>query len=588
MPLKNARAMIAPLLISILLLHQVPTSASIQLQVLGDNGDPADAYPLPECAGDCDEDSDCAEGLICFQRDVGEDVPGCLGGTDDNTRSDFCIRDPSSISSNTTSTSTTPPNTSNSSTASPTSLTLPIPNEASFQTVAVSDNVVIEVFISAAKPLPLCAGDCDEDSDCEQGLICFFREAWQEAPGCTGGVDDKTTTDYCVQGRASNTTDASSPTSTSTLPSSNEASAQVGIASQNVSTSPQPSEAPTKSSTSAPATTSRPTFAASQAPTKGSASAPATTSRPTLAASQAPTKSSASAPTTTSRPTLAALRTSGPTKISTAKPSPGPTPSPTLQKGPFQIRMHWEPSFCWQGECDTHWQWCMQCEGYRCNQGDVLWAEPCRPDQPPMQLFDWIPIEQFRGTTPSLRTTTTTYVFGQIRSALSFPLLCLEHMESRHYTLQECNAENTGQWFSGFDPTIPFELHEPPSATAVSRGLDPDGRMCLTTPHHPRQFETIIHHSCDEAESVNTNLWEAIYDWKDSDISGSTFDPERYYRLGDRRSNPKCQASTPCGLCQGHCISDDDCEGSLKCFERNRSNPEQTPPGCYGRGVPRT
>ena len=34
----------------------------------------------PVCYGDCDEDSDCEDGLICGQRDGGDPVPGCSGG----------------------------------------------------------------------------------------------------------------------------------------------------------------------------------------------------------------------------------------------------------------------------------------------------------------------------------------------------------------------------------------------------------------------------------------------------------------------------------------------------------------------------
>jgi len=41
------------------------------------------------CQGDCDHDSDCADGLVCFQRDAGDPIPGCDGTP--NSRSDFCV-----------------------------------------------------------------------------------------------------------------------------------------------------------------------------------------------------------------------------------------------------------------------------------------------------------------------------------------------------------------------------------------------------------------------------------------------------------------------------------------------------------------
>lgn len=47
--------------------------------------------PLGMCEGDCDKDSDCAEGLYCFYKTSGVtyDVPGCEGN--DLTSTDFCV-----------------------------------------------------------------------------------------------------------------------------------------------------------------------------------------------------------------------------------------------------------------------------------------------------------------------------------------------------------------------------------------------------------------------------------------------------------------------------------------------------------------
>ena len=53
---------------------------------------------LEHCQGDCDTDEDCEEGLICFYRCDGEDVPGCVQGTSTRAMtgaaaliSDICI-----------------------------------------------------------------------------------------------------------------------------------------------------------------------------------------------------------------------------------------------------------------------------------------------------------------------------------------------------------------------------------------------------------------------------------------------------------------------------------------------------------------
>ena len=46
------------------------------------------------CTGDCDSDSDCAGDLVCFQRSGGEDVPGCVWGSNSASLKadddDFC------------------------------------------------------------------------------------------------------------------------------------------------------------------------------------------------------------------------------------------------------------------------------------------------------------------------------------------------------------------------------------------------------------------------------------------------------------------------------------------------------------------
>mmetsp|Transcript_9057 Transcript_9057/g.18200 ORF Transcript_9057/g.18200 Transcript_9057/m.18200 type:complete len:840 (+) Transcript_9057:96-2615(+) len=129
----------------------------------GDNGNPAEAFPLGLCEGDCDNDSQCASGLVCFQRDGLTEVPGCAGlGI---SSKDYC---------------TYPQTTTTTTTASLPPLTNPGDNGSPS-----------EVF-----PLAACEGDCDNDSDCASGLICFQRDGLSEVPGCSGvGIDSK---DYCI------------------------------------------------------------------------------------------------------------------------------------------------------------------------------------------------------------------------------------------------------------------------------------------------------------------------------------------------------------------------------------------------------
>lgn len=108
-------------------------------------------FPLGLCQGDCDTSDHCAEGLICFQREAGDHVPGCAGGLDDDSRTDYCI------------------------TMQNPSLTL-----------------------SSEFPLGLCQGDCDKSSDCAEGLLCFHRNEGEEVPGCDGGTKDVSKNDFCV------------------------------------------------------------------------------------------------------------------------------------------------------------------------------------------------------------------------------------------------------------------------------------------------------------------------------------------------------------------------------------------------------
>ena len=54
-----------------------PTDTTLFLR--GQNGNPSANFPLAACDGNCDSDSECAEGLICQARSGTEVVPGCDG-----------------------------------------------------------------------------------------------------------------------------------------------------------------------------------------------------------------------------------------------------------------------------------------------------------------------------------------------------------------------------------------------------------------------------------------------------------------------------------------------------------------------------
>ncbi|MDA7838788.1 BspA family leucine-rich repeat surface protein [bacterium] len=101
--------------------------------------------PLSECEADCDGDGSewCESGLICFQREQGELVPGCTGNTIPSNY-DVCIK----------------PYTQ--------TLTYIIPGTET--------------------GLKRCEGNCNDDTDCLGHLKCWSRDGSYDAPGCSGGT----------------------------------------------------------------------------------------------------------------------------------------------------------------------------------------------------------------------------------------------------------------------------------------------------------------------------------------------------------------------------------------------------------------
>jgi hypothetical protein len=177
---------------------------------------PADAFPLHRCQGDCDSDNDCEDGLICFQRNSNQAIPGCTGGEENPMMTDYCVLDlrGDGYTDAPTSKQTTPP------TAAPTAAEV----TSTPTVVATKPPTNIPTAVPTKKaPVPFvprptgpakviwnrgwepnfmlgeCEGDCDNDDDCAPGLICFSRETSGVAvPGCVGGEKDTTLTDYCT------------------------------------------------------------------------------------------------------------------------------------------------------------------------------------------------------------------------------------------------------------------------------------------------------------------------------------------------------------------------------------------------------
>lgn len=147
---------------------------------IADDGVPASAYPLQYCQGDCDIDEDCAEGLVCFQRANGA-APTCKFDPDSNvtlaSSTDVC--------------------------------TFPVlkfvgENPIAADTGTTEETEQEDPITESELPLKVCEGDCDDDSQCAEGLVCFKRiSKIDPVPGCAGleafnEVNDRMT-DFCVK-----------------------------------------------------------------------------------------------------------------------------------------------------------------------------------------------------------------------------------------------------------------------------------------------------------------------------------------------------------------------------------------------------
>jgi len=167
-------------------------------------------------------------------------------------------------------------------------------------------------------------------------------------------------------------------------------------------------------------------------------------------------------------------------------------------------------------------------------------------------------------------------------------------------TGKPASSSTTQDRTSGFEH-VGFEIR-PRNKYAIDRIDD----KCVNMHHHPRNYEEIINTSCDLARYYHTNLWHVVMDTSDNFkrnqhknintfLQGFDASPQELtgnstslYTLLEPRLDPRCSVDLPCGACQGHCNTDDECVGNLKCFERTWGNDFETPPGCVGMGIART
>jgi hypothetical protein len=158
----------------------LPLPTQLRTKYIGNNGSPESGFPLGECEGDCDRNSDCEGDLICHQRSAHEAVPGCDGGKDDSSDTDYCIRPTATIGGDKQNLAATTSTT----TGSPTPIPAPTsPRPSPFPTPIPTKNpsgYLNYKKVERIKNLKECEGDCDRDVSGGSFLqarayICFFH-----------------------------------------------------------------------------------------------------------------------------------------------------------------------------------------------------------------------------------------------------------------------------------------------------------------------------------------------------------------------------------------------------------------------------
>lgn len=176
--------------------------------------EPAESHlPLQQCQGDCDNDSECASGLRCFQRHQYTSVPGCSGRGVRNY--DYCIISDPPLSDfgsefwdgfnleQCQGNCNSDNNCAGELKCFQRSGLDPVPGCSGTGRRHIRyciSPTVLRDYGSSPRwqhyPLDLCEGDCDNDGHCAGSLKCFDRTRDEPVPGCTG--NGHTGYDYCI------------------------------------------------------------------------------------------------------------------------------------------------------------------------------------------------------------------------------------------------------------------------------------------------------------------------------------------------------------------------------------------------------
>ena len=442
--------------------------------------------PLGLCEGDCDNDRQCADGLICHQRDKNEEVPGCTGGGSDSSLTDYCIQSnvdsstsvvvasPTVQPSNVPTALPTPLPTTENPTAGPTQLPTtaePTPlstsaNPTPLPTTANPTNLPTSLPTTAQPtPLPTTASPTPLPSTAKPTRLVTTT---------TASPTPLPTTAVTIQ----------SPTPPTPLPTTAQPTSQptqVRINRVGNNGSPQqdyPLELCQGDCDNDGECAGdlichqREPFEAVPGCDGGESESektdycirpPVYTASPTVSASPTPLPTVSSAPTVSPAPSV--------------QPSVSPTASPTIgASAPVRLRLYWQRDYRWQETSRETW-WCMQCRSGACTSGSTIEVDHCSSSK--RQKFQYYNDKTFR--------------------PMNNPDLCFEgngwDRETDPIKLKKCNGSSRQKW-NGFNEKKRFEIKSGRNSGYL-----------LTQAHHPKAHERVFPQQSRRARNHKTSYW---------------------------------------------------------------------------------
>jgi hypothetical protein len=326
---------------------------------------------------------------------------------------------------------------------------------------------------SSAFPLSKCEGDCDVDSDCESGLKCFQRDGGDSTliPGCDGtpGADR---TDFCYDPANA---PGSTPTDDDTFVSA--------------PTTPAPVVAAAPTVVAATPTVAQPTFPTDTHPVaiQGTLDKVGGNQNPSNAFPLGLCEGDCDGDTDCEgglvchqrdgNETVPSCEGTGDSDMDYCIHAADETARPPVA-GAFRLKHYWEQGYHWQ-EQNWEQEWCIQCDGNGCSEGDNLYISTCDDNS------DWFQFKNLTNGVTQVKAATTN--------------LCMEWVGSRDVELHTCDASNERQKVTAGEGSFyggRFELD-----TYAQEG------GCLSQDHHPKDGEQIYRFDCGYSRGSTTSYW---------------------------------------------------------------------------------